>query len=190
MECPQCGSQIPSDSKFCTNCGEKVTLWFANKLTSGATKSQSRKTFTWKTSLWVVGGIILTSLFWGAVYGTGDDQAVNIMSKLFKTVGRQKQAWTKSEELYLEVGYALSDDCIYEADCVNESIQRIMTLQAEIEKEKEEINRLWSESVVGSDFENYYLGLTARNQRTLEAVINIYFPEDTINSPGFTNQLL
>ena len=184
MYCSKCGTKNSADSKFCISCGQKLT---PGTLTEKLQVSGWSRKKAW---FWIVVFITLTSLFWGGVYSSSDDQAVNIMSKLFETVGRQAVAWTKAEEVTNEFGYALSDECIYTPGCVDESVSKIATLRAEINKETEEIDRIWSESVVGTDFEDYFSGLTERNQNTLLDVFNIYFPEESQELEGIPTDLL
>jgi len=179
MYCTNCGAKINEGSNFCTSCGTEVTQQPLRQGWSGK-----------KATFWIIVSVILTSVFWGTVYSSGDDQAVNIMSHLFETIGRQSLAWKKTETIITASATGLSDECVYTPGCVDDAISYITTLRAEVEKEREEIDRLWSESVVGADFEDYYSGLSERNQNALIDVINLYFPEEAPELQGVSNKLL
>src|SRR3972149_7225953 len=100
MYCINCGHQVNFEEKFCTKCGK-----------STRNNKENPRVPWWKILLLIIITAIVSSLFWGAVYGTSDDQAVNIMSHMLETIGRQRQAWDKSETIITEFGYALSEEC-------------------------------------------------------------------------------
>lgn len=179
MFCVKCGANISGDSKFCTGCGEKIVSGFSEKQQGDTKKSWTRK----KAILLILASIVLSSVFWVFVWGTDiystEDEAVNILVHLFETVGRQEDAWEKTELSIDMLSYALSDECASNQGCVDESLDIISTLWAEAEKEKEEIGNLWSKEVLGQDLESYFSKLDEKNLGKIWDVLNIYFPEES-----------
>lgn len=174
MHCIKCGAEIAEDGNFCTGCGEKV---ITKKI------DEKKKFWSRKKSIWlIIASIITTSLFWNFLLGTTilstEDESVNIITHLIETIGRQSQAWEKTEQIIELVVYGISDECIYQPVCVDETVDAVTTLRAEIEKERQEIENLWSESVIGHDFESYLSGLGAKNLVKIIDVLDIYFPEE------------
>src|SRR3990172_6689047 len=173
MYCTNCGNKLGEEEKFCTNCGKKVV-----KLDE-LIHAPEKKRWHWKT---IILTLLITSFFWFFYYyGFVDKstQSANIMSHLIETVGRQKQAWEKSEQITELFGTGISDECLYTEGCVDEVVSRVTTLRAEIDKESVEIDNLWSENVIGNDFDAYFSTLDESSQTKLMDVLNIYFPEET-----------
>jgi hypothetical protein len=173
MHCINCGNQLKGEEKFCTSCG-KAVVHFAD-IGSNKKKSHGRVKAVILTAL-------VTSVFWFFYYfGFVDksSQSINVVSHLIETVGRQREAWTKAEEITELFSVGISDECLYTAGCVDEAVSRITTLRAEIDKESAEIDNLWSENVFGLDFEEYYLSLDEKSQIQLFDIMNTYFPEES-----------
>lgn len=173
MHCINCGNKLNEGDKFCTRCGKKVV-----KLDELVQAPQKRG-ISWKS---IILTFLITSFLWFFYYyGFVDKSAesANIMSHLIETAGRQQQAWDKSEQA-TELLYAgFSDECLYTEECVDEVVSRITTLRAEIDKESVEIDNLWSENVIGHDFEIYFSRLDESSQIRLMDILNIYFPEES-----------
>lgn len=173
MYCINCGDKISEGEKFCTNCGKKVVSLH------DLPESPQKKGKNWKT---IILTFIICSFIWFFYYyGFVDKstESANIMSHLIETVGRQRQAWEKSEQITELMSTGLSDECLYTEGCVNEVVDRITTLRAEIDKESEEIDNLWSENVIGRDFEIYFSSLDENGQIKLMDIMDIYFPEES-----------
>jgi len=183
MHCINCGSKLGEDEKFCTNCGKKVV-----KLDE-LIQTPQKKSWHWKT---IILTVLLTSFFWFFYYfGFVDksDESANIMGHLIETVGRQKQAWGKSEQITELIGTGISEECLYTEGCVDEVVGQITILRAEIDKESSEIDNLWSENIIGRDFDMYFSSLTESDQIKLIDIMNIYFPEES-KELETTNKLL
>jgi len=182
MFCVRCGANIPGDSKFCTTCGTRLVAEIANEEVS-----KKRRGFWTKKKgiILIIFSIVLTSGFWTVMYGSDivstEDEAVNIIVHLVETLGRQTQAWDKTEQAIDLILYGFSDECVADPDCVDGTVGSITTLLAEVEKEKEEIGNLWSEEVLGQDMENYFSKLGGKNLNKILDMFNIYFPEEVEN---------
>jgi len=176
MFCVKCGANITGDSKFCTSCGERI-------IGDTPRKQIGKKVWTRRKSiLLILLTVTLTSVFWFFIYGsdmlTTEDESVNIITHLIETVGRQTKAWDKAEQMIDLIGYVFSEECIYQRNCVDETIGQITVLRAEVDKEAEEIGNLWSKDVLGQDLQSFLSKLGQKNLTKIIDVINIYFPEE------------
>ena len=183
MHCINCGQEIAIQQKYCIKCGKSNYSLASDEQTNKKPRS------TWKVILLTT---ILTSLFWFFYYyGFVDksNETTNIISHLLETVGRQQQAWSKSEEITGIFSQAISEECLYAKGCADEALNVMTSLRIEIDKENIEINNLWSENVIGNNFEVYFSSLTEDNKTKLMDVMKIYFPEET-NNLNTGNQLL
>ena len=179
MFCAKCGANTPDDSEFCTSCGERVSSAVPEEKRKSPRGFWTRK----KAILLILASIVLSSVFWFFVWGTNmystEDEAVNIIVHLIETIGRQKNAWDKTDQSIDVLFYALSDECVYDPNCVDESVNTNTTLWAEVGKERGEIENLWSKVVLGQDLESYLSKLGEKNLGKILDVFNIYFPEET-----------
>lgn len=180
MYCTRCGADVIQGDKFCIKCGAKIDS------AGSEVDHQKQGKFFWprkKALLLILASVVLSSVFWVFVWGTDiystEDEAVNILVHLFETVGRQEDAWEKTELSIDMLYYALSDECVSSPGCVDESLDIISTLWAEAEKEKEEIGNLWSKEILGQDLESYFSKLDEKNLGKIWDVLNIYFPEES-----------
>ena len=101
-------------------------------------------------------------------------QSANIISHLIETAGRQQQAWTKSEQINNLFSTAISEECVYTEGCIDEAVRQITILRAEIDKESSEIENLWSENVIGKEFDEYYASLDENSKIRIMDLITIY----------------
>lgn len=173
MYCINCGNKLNKEDKFCTSCGEEILG--LQKTIEEREKSKPR----WKIILVT---IFLTSLFWFFYYFgivNKDIQSANIIARLIETVGRQKQAWAKLEQMIDLVATGFSSECLYTRGCVDEVITEATKLRTEIDKESAEINRIWSENVIGKEFEEYFSNLDEKSKLKIMDVLNLYFPEES-----------
>lgn len=173
MHCINCGDKISDNEKFCTACGKKVEV--EQKLNS------SKIAWHWKTFILTA---IIASLVWFFYYFgfvNKNTESANVIGHLLETVGRQKQAWTKSEKIIELFGTGLSDDCLYTVGCVDEVVTQVTTLRAEIDKENLEINNLWTEEGMLKDFEIFFSSLDESDQSKLNDILNIYFPDEKVD---------
>lgn len=179
MFCTKCGANIPDDSEFCTGCGKRVITGDSKRKRKSREKLWSRK----KSILLILLSIILTSVFWVFAWGldivSTEDEAVNIIVHLIETLGRQTTAWDKTEQIINLLSYSVSDECISNPTCVNDTIDSITALWAEIEKEGEEIENLWSKEVLSQDLRSYFSKLNKKNLNKILDVFTIYFPEES-----------
>lgn len=179
MFCVKCGANVLNGSRFCTTCGARLVAETANEEISGKRRGLWTKR---KGIIFIIFSIVLTSGFWVIIYGSDvvstEDEAVNIIVHLIETIGRQEDAWEKTEQSIDTLFYALSDECLSDPNCVEDSSSAVLTLWAEVEKEKEEIGNLWSEGVLGQDMESYFSKLGDKNLNKILDVFNIYFPEE------------
>lgn len=175
MFCIKCGSSIPKDSSFCTNCGSKIS-----------TDAPKEKLFLWtrrKSIFLMLISIVITSVIWLFLLGsrmlTTEDESVNIITNSLETIGRQFKVSDKSEQMITLFSYGISEECLYAYGCVDEIIDAITTLRAEIDKENEEIDRIWSQELLGQDFLNFFSNLELKSQTKISDIINLYFPEES-----------
>lgn len=183
MHCINCGQEIAIQQKYCTKCGK------SNYFPTNDEQANKKPRSKWKVILLTT---LLTSLFWFFYYyGFVDksNETTNIISHLLETVGRQQQAWSKSEKIPEILVDAFSEECLITEGCVDEALSSMTSLKAEIDKENVELGNLWSEDVIGQNFEVFYSSLSEENKARLMDVIRIYFPEETKNLET-GNQLL
>lgn len=179
MFCVKCGANIPNDSEFCTSCGKKISLALLEEKRKSPKGFWTRK----KALLLVLASIVVTSVFWVFVWGSDitstEDESVTIIVHLVETLGRQWAAWDKTEKTVDLILYGFSDECVSEQGCMDTIADAVTILSAEVEKEREEIENLWSKEVLGQDVENYFSKLSSKNLNKILDVFNIYFPEET-----------
>jgi hypothetical protein len=191
MFCIQCGDKIDSDEKFCTSCGKKFVsdsehIGSKNKYKIGLVILFVVLSVVGLIAYGAYKRINLQSFY---IYST-EDEAVNIISNLLEQVGRQKQAWKKSEDITSIYEYALSSECILSESCVNEASRQITTLKAEIQKENEEITNMWGKGTVSEDLKSFYQNLEEKNQLIILKVLNLYFPEEETELSSASAKLL
>lgn len=183
MYCIHCGNVVKPNESYCAACGKEITG-------SGvSTRFANRSLIHWKT---VIITTLVTSVLWFVYYFGYIDtshESVNIIGHLLETVGRQKQAWTKSEQITELIAAAFSEECMYTEGCLDEVRDSITALRTEIDREGTEIDNLWSEGVFGNDFESYFSTLDEDSQEGLLDVVNLYFPDET-EELETTNKLL
>ena len=179
MFCIYCGADIPKDSKYCISCGKKSALLELQDSKEIGLKKKSKR----KTLLTIVFTVIITSSIWLSIYGgdiiKSEDETVNIITRSLETIGRQVKAWDKTEQIIQLINYGISDECFNQTNCVEEVIDTVTTLRAEIDKEGEEINNIWNSEVFWQDLEQYFSKLDDKNKKKIMDVINVYFPEET-----------
>jgi predicted nucleic acid-binding Zn ribbon protein len=179
MFCIHCGADIPGNSKYCTSCGKKTSVLELQDNKDSNLKKKSKK----KTLLTILITIVITSAIWLSIYGTDitttEEETVNIISRSLETIGRQIKAWSKTEDIISLMSYGISDECMYETGCVEEVVDSVTTLRAEIDKEGEEIDNIWNSEVFWQDLEQYFSKLEEKNQKKILDVINLYFPEES-----------
>lgn len=173
MYCYKCGKSITTDGKFCGSCGVEV-----KNNTEKMVVGWSRK----KGIFWVMLSIVLTSVVWFfilASYSVSlEDSVTNVLASTLETIGRQSEAWTSAESITELYSYGLSDECLLVDDCVDEVLQTITTVNANIDSQRKEIDNLWSTGTVMEDFDSFYSSASETNQAILDKVLNQYFPEE------------
>lgn len=173
MYCINCGEKVTRQQQFCIRCGRNILP--SREDAEGFYKPRK----IWKNILLT---IFLTSLFWFFYYyGFVDksNEATNVISHLIETVGRQNQAWTKSEQLLEYINEAVSEDCINTEGCIDSVLTAMTALRSEIDKENVEINSLWSENFINQNFERFFSSLSGDNQTKIMDIVEIYFPDET-----------
>ncbi|OGC68602.1 hypothetical protein A2415_01160 [candidate division WWE3 bacterium RIFOXYC1_FULL_39_7] len=185
MYCKECGGKLLKGDSYCTKCGKKITP-------VGIVESQKKGWGLWKVVAVLLVSVILTSVFWAVAIEKSDrsSYSARIISHLLETIGRQGAAWGKNDQMIDLIGTGLSDECLGTSGCTDEAISQITVLSAEIEKEREEIGNLWSETGISDDFVQYFSSLDITEKTKIQDVMRIYFPDETkdINTTG--NQLL
>ncbi len=107
MFCIHRGNKLDNGDKFCTKCVKKTV-----KVNEQILEPEKRR-LPWKTFVLT---LFITSFFWFFYYyGFADKstESANIMVHLIETVGRQKQAWEKSEQIIELMTAGFSEECIY-----------------------------------------------------------------------------
>lgn len=181
MYCTNCGHKLDIDSKFCTKCGH---------ITSSEKEEAKIPNHYWtrrKSYFLIFFSIILTliltaftSLFiFGSSMISTEDQAVNIMTHLIEQSGRQASAWDKTQQTIDIIRYAFTDECFSSSQCLSDAGDEVTALEAQVTKEREEIQNLWSTGGVSQDFEEFYNQLEPENQQKIHEIINTYFPEES-----------
>ena len=173
MFCENCGKKIEKNSQFCIYCGHRFL-------------KESHTTHFWnkkKVSLLLILTILITSAIWFVIYASlsvsTEDEAVNIIENSLETIGRQYIAWENTETIIDLLAEGFSSDCLLYDSCINDLEIQITTLRANVEKEKEEIDKVWSTGLVSEDLENFYNNLDYQNQLRIDKVMDAYFPEES-----------
>lgn len=171
MYCEECGKKIEEGSTFCTHCGHKV-------------REKSHDKNLWSRSkafIWIFISIVVSSIIWFLILAYNsvsvEDEAVNVVEHSLETIGRQSQAWSNSEKIIDLIGEGFSSDCLSYDPCINELTSQITTLRADIEKERVEIDNLWTTGTVSEDFQSFYNGLDNKNRLRLKKIMDLYFPD-------------
>ena len=179
MYCNHCGNKIETDEKYCTSCGKKVV----HESEHIEPKKKYRAGLVFMIIIVTIIGLIalnarrIINLQSSYIYAT-EDEAVNIITNLIEMVGRQGQAWTKSEGIVDIYEYAFTPECLYSEECITEASVQVTTLKAEIQKETEEISNLWNKGTVSEDLKSFYASLEDYNQLKIQKILNLYFPDE------------
>lgn len=180
MHCVHCGVPLSEKAGFCTNCG--------NAISDSAPKKEEvfwrrRKAIGWMIATFI-GTSFFCSLFWFAlmVVNYVDPESyyhdsAYVAAHLFETYGRYEQIWDQNKAFLDDISTAISDDCRLDPTCANDAMSVLTAKATSIQKQKDEIDNLWSEENVWLRFKSFYMRLDGEDQQKFGDVFKIYFPE-------------